>query len=60
MRRWSRRIDITLPMRLTLNPTPDDPAVQAVTYGPIVLAGAYADRIRTTTPPPSGSPPSGH
>ncbi len=30
-------------MRLALDSTPDDPAVQAVTYGPIVLSGAYGD-----------------
>ncbi len=37
-------VDVALPMQVTLNPTPDDPAVQAVTYGPIVLSGAYGDR----------------
>ena len=28
-------------MTLTLNRTPDQPAVQAVTYGPVVLSGGY-------------------
>ena len=28
-------------MELATNPTPDRPAVQAVTYGPIVLSGGY-------------------
>ena len=42
-RRWRAgdRLEVTLPMRLDLHPTPDDPAVQAVTYGPVVLNGAY-------------------
>jgi DUF1680 family protein len=37
-------VDITMPMALELNPTPDDPEVTAVTYGPVVLSGAYGDR----------------
>jgi DUF1680 family protein len=37
-------VQVSLPMRLALNPTPDNPAVQAVTYGPVVLSGAYGDR----------------
>jgi uncharacterized protein len=45
-RRWRAgdRLEVALPMRLELNPTPDDPAVQAVTYGPVVLNGAYGSR----------------
>jgi uncharacterized protein len=45
-RNWRRgdSVDVSLPMRIALNPTPDNPAVQAVTYGPIVLSGAYGDR----------------
>jgi DUF1680 family protein len=35
------RVDVPLPMALVLNPTPDQPTVQAMTYGPIVLSGAY-------------------
>ena len=33
------RLDVHLPMRLHVEATPDDPAVQAVLYGPLVLAG---------------------
>ena len=42
-RRWrpGDRVDVSLPMALALNPTPDQPAVQAVTYGPVVLSGGY-------------------
>jgi DUF1680 family protein len=35
------QVDVSLPMTLALNRTPDRPAVQAVTYGPIVLSGGY-------------------
>jgi DUF1680 family protein len=51
-RQWSRgdRLDITLPMRLALEPTPDQPSVQAVTYGPVVLAGAYGTKASTAMP----------
>ncbi|MBO3744680.1 glycoside hydrolase family 127 protein [Streptosporangiaceae bacterium NEAU-GS5] len=34
-------VDVTLPMALTLERTPDNPQVQAVKYGGIVLAGQY-------------------
>ena len=34
-------LEVTLPMTLTFAPTPDQPAVQAVTYGPVVLSGVY-------------------
>src|SRR5205814_6844215 len=37
-------LDVGLPMRLAMSPTPDDPTVQAVTFGPIVLAGAYGSQ----------------
>jgi DUF1680 family protein len=43
-------LEVSLPMRLSLNPTPDKPAVQAVTYGPVVLSGAYGDRTATAMP----------
>jgi DUF1680 family protein len=33
------RIDVALPMKLHVQPMPDDPAVQAFLYGPLVLAG---------------------
>jgi DUF1680 family protein len=51
-RRWRAgdRLEVTLPMCLGLNPTPDDPAVQAVTYGPVVLNGAYGNREITAMP----------
>jgi uncharacterized protein len=50
--RWRAgdRLEVTLPMCLELNPTPDDPAVQAVTYGPVVLNGAYGSRQVTAMP----------
>ena len=35
------RVDVSLPMTLVLNRTPDRPAVQAVTYGPVGLSGGY-------------------
>ncbi|MEU5642705.1 glycoside hydrolase family 127 protein [Streptomyces milbemycinicus] len=44
------RVDVTLPMSLKLDPTPDDPDVQAVLYGPVVLAGAYGNRPNMTMP----------
>jgi DUF1680 family protein len=42
-RQWrpGDRVDVSLPMALALNRTPDRPAVQAVTYGPVVLSGGY-------------------
>jgi len=51
-RRWRAgdRLEITLPMRLELNPAPDDPAVQAVSYGPAVLNGTYGKRKITAMP----------
>ena len=33
------RVDVTLPMRLHVATMPDDPTLQAVMYGPLVLAG---------------------
>lgn len=33
------RVEVHLPMRLHCAPMPDDPTVQAVMYGPLVLAG---------------------
>ncbi|MGO4428598.1 hypothetical protein AB4Z54_60190, partial [Streptomyces sp. MCAF7] len=44
------RVEVTLPMALKLDPTPDDPDVQAVLYGPVVLAGAYGNRPNMTMP----------
>ncbi|MDI6105742.1 glycoside hydrolase family 127 protein [Actinoplanes sp. NEAU-A12] len=34
-------VDISLPMALSLEPAPDNPAVRAVRHGPIVLAGQF-------------------
>ncbi len=34
-------LEVTLPMRLTFEPAPDKPSVQALTYGPVVLSGVY-------------------
>ena len=43
-------LEVTLPMRLAFEPTPDHPAVQAVTYGPVVLTGAYGTDPGPLTP----------
>lgn len=44
LRRWAPgdQLEVTLPMRLAFHPAPDAPSVQAVSYGPVVLAGAGA------------------
>ncbi|AGP52424.1 glycoside hydrolase family 127 protein [Streptomyces rapamycinicus] len=51
-RQWKTgdRVEVTLPMKLTFDPAPDDPDVQAVLYGPVVLAGAYGGRTGMTMP----------
>ncbi|MDV9173579.1 glycoside hydrolase family 127 protein [Streptomyces sp. W16] len=38
------RVEVSLPMRTVVEPTPDDPDVRAVLHGPMVLAGALGDR----------------
>ena len=40
-RRWADRdrVELRLPMSLHIDPTPDDHTVQAMMYGPLVLAG---------------------
>jgi uncharacterized protein len=43
-------LEVTFPMRLAFIPTPDQPSVQAVTYGPVVLSGAYGSDASTTLP----------
>lgn len=43
-------VDVSLPMSLAMHPTPDEPAVQAVTYGPVVLSGGYGDRALMPMP----------
>ena len=45
------RLEVTLPMRLAFAPAPDHPAVQAVTYGPVVLSGVYPADPGPLTPP---------
>jgi DUF1680 family protein len=35
------RLELTMPMRLTAEPLRDDPGVQAILYGPLVLAGQF-------------------
>jgi hypothetical protein len=32
------RVDVSLPMAITTSPMPDDPSLQAILYGPLVLA----------------------
>lgn len=39
----SRQIEISAAMSLHTQPTPDDPTVLAMMYGPIVLAGVMGD-----------------
>jgi len=41
LRHWQQgdRLEVTLPMRLAFHLAPDAPSVQAVSYGPVVLAG---------------------
>jgi DUF1680 family protein len=58
-------LEVTFPMTLRLTQTPDDPAVQAVTYGPVVLAGLAGTRSAVgsgdpkdaTDQPPATLPP---
>ena len=51
-RRWQAGdlLQVTLPMRLAFEPTSDHPAVQAVTYGPVVLSGVYPANPGVLTP----------
>jgi DUF1680 family protein len=48
--RQGDQLEVTLPMRLGFSPAPDQPSVQAVTYGPVVLAGAYGTRAAAAIP----------
>src|SRR6266567_3365997 len=52
-RRWRAGdlLQVTLPMELAVEPTPDHPAVQARTYGPVVLSGVYGSNPGSLTPP---------
>jgi uncharacterized protein len=51
-RRWRAGdlLEVTLPMQLAFEPAPDFPAVQAVTYGPVVLSGVYRADPGVLTP----------
>ncbi len=51
-RRWQPGdlLQVTLPMQLAVEPTPDHPAVQALTYGPVVLSGVYPSDPGSLTP----------
>jgi uncharacterized protein len=56
------RLEVRLPMRLHAAPMPDDPTVQAVMYGPLVLAGKLgtaglsADNLRAEPTKPRTVP----
>ncbi|WEO99417.1 beta-L-arabinofuranosidase domain-containing protein [Streptomyces sp. FXJ1.172] len=39
--RTGDQVEVSLPMRTAVEAAPDDPDVQAVLHGPVVLAGAY-------------------
>jgi DUF1680 family protein len=43
-------LQVTLPMQLAVEPTPDHPAVQALTYGPVVLSGVHGNNPGMLTP----------
>ncbi|BEL05262.1 glycoside hydrolase family 127 protein [Actinoplanes sichuanensis] len=51
-RTWAANdtIVVRLPMRIVLRPANDNPDLQAITYGPVVLAGNYGDTALTTPP----------
>jgi DUF1680 family protein len=53
LRRWWQPgdlLEVTLPMQLVFEPTPDYPSVQAAIYGPVVLSGVYATDSGELTP----------
>jgi hypothetical protein len=43
-------LQVTLPMQLAVEPTPDHPAVQALTYGPVVLSSVHGTDPGSLTP----------
>ena len=43
-------LQVVLPMQLAVEPTPDHPAVQALTYGPVVLSGVHGSNLGMLTP----------
>jgi uncharacterized protein len=45
-------LTVTLPMRLSFTPAPDDATVLAASYGPVVLAGLYGASYAAATPTP--------
>ena len=51
-RRWRTGdlLEVTLPMELAVEPTPDHPTVQALIYGPVVLTGVYGSDPGSLTP----------
>jgi DUF1680 family protein len=51
-RTWAANdtIVVRLPMRVVLRPANDNPDLQAITYGPVVLAGNYGDTALSTPP----------
>jgi DUF1680 family protein len=51
-RHWKQGdvLQVTLPMQLAVEPTPDHPAVQALTYGPVVLSGVQRQDPGLLTP----------
>jgi len=51
-RQWQHgdELQVTLPMQLAVEPTPDHPAVQALTYGPVVLSGVHGTDPGSLTP----------
>ncbi|MBB2947614.1 hypothetical protein FB565_007385 [Actinoplanes lutulentus] len=44
-------VDISVPMALSVEATPDNPAVRAVKHGPIVLAGQFGTSNLSALPP---------
>jgi DUF1680 family protein len=51
-RRWQPGdvLQVTLPMQLAVEPTPDHPAVQALTHGPVVLSAVHGSNPGMLTP----------
>jgi uncharacterized protein len=51
-RRWQTGdlLEVTLPMELAVEPTPDHPTVQALVYGPVVLSGVFGSDPGSLTP----------
>ncbi|WP_435858481.1 beta-L-arabinofuranosidase domain-containing protein [Streptomyces milbemycinicus] len=51
-RRWRTgdTVELTFPRELVWRPAPDNPHIKAVSYGPLVLAGAYGEQALSTIP----------